>query len=412
REQLRRELESALGRPLGLEPGSVVVDGEPYRDFQLRFPEGPSGLSPELLSILEFCFYRVDPQVGVTDLDLQKMKFVRGADGDGERIFVLSNLTHGTYRLQAYLNDARSGPASRWYPLLGSTFQFVVDLRPPRFRVVFANEQIVDHPDRTAATFDEDVGFALVPDPDFVGDIAKAFVRDVTRDARASKAASGSSVAIPSAESSPPVFEILDPSKGRIPLPRAGRDYQFEVWALDAAGNESERKLVEIRRNRLEMNLGVGEVRGRTAEITGTLRYEGDDRACPALEFWVNGNPAAVAPGGELRFLDRVRTNDGLDSSMPFSVKLLLPSIENTIEARYRSKESASRSFAKKAIIEGVAIPVPEIVLEEPISSTTRQRTVRFAGRVRPYFHGLEFRIEHHGKLARQIELRMMGDEA
>lgn len=401
RDQLRKALDAQLGtRPLGAPPDLVSVDGgEPRRDFLLELAEGPSGFSPELLNLLEFRYHRTDDAVAPPEAET--VHVVTGVSGPRGRTFRFADLVHGTYRLMAYLNGSSgepSGPPLIPFEVLGSKFTFAVDLKPPEFRVSLVEDQIVDP--RQPSTFDAEIGFALVPEPGFSGDIARAYLRDTTKD-------SSGPIAIP------------DPSRGQISLPQPGNLYTFEVWAFDAAGNMSGKEILDVRRNALEVkSLQQVSFSGRVVDIRGLLKYEGAQH--PELEFWVNGDIGASPPGGELRFessLEGLAVSDddlrvSIPGAQPFVVRLLLPALENSIEVRYRWKGSDAKPFAKPARLDGVVLPPPSITLDQDITETTQQAMVTLSGRVRPFYEGLELKLEHTGKTMRLVELRPTAEGA
>jgi serine/threonine protein kinase len=408
--RLRRELRRQFGDvPLGWPLHTPHLGpGEPARDFEIELIKGAGGFDSELLSLLEFVFHRNSNDVAELEGTTQH---VRGVDASGKRVYRFAGLTHGDYRLQAYLtlanlSSANTSSQSVPYELLEQTFEFQVDLDPPAFSIRVLAGQLVD----TASpmmTFDSVVNFALTPRLGSTSDIAQAFVVDTN------------------AEGVAPV-ELLDISRGRLDLPRPGVTHQFEIYAVDASGNRSSKQILDLRRGLLELReYSIASVRGNIVDLEGDLVFDGSKP--PRLEFFVNGNSAAVAPGGAFRFVESLdgraapsgtanpaesasaeSTASGGRSTQPFRVSLILPVIENEIEVRYRWNDGDPRPFATPAILREVSIPLPQITLGSEVPTSTKEGEVALSGRISPFFDGLEVQIDHVGWRTARAPLRLV----
>ncbi|MEM7260625.1 MAG: serine/threonine-protein kinase, partial [Planctomycetota bacterium] len=371
--RLREELRTVL-QPIYKRPEDVEHLGNPPAisvDLSLR--SGPTGIRREVLAGLVFEYRGSSGEYQEAE----------AAELDGSWSFSLHDLREDDYFLRAYLRRGTAGVG--FTNLLDPPLRFRVDLSRPEFEVRVDSEHLVTT--SPLSTYDSDVRVSIVPRPNHLGDVERAYYRPIV-------------------DGVPKQSISVDFSSWTIPLPEPG-EYSFAIYAYDEAENISEPVTLTIRRNTLEVrNVAVSEINGRIAEVEGVLAFDGE--GTPELRFFVNDEPADL-PGRSGPWSDTGPAE--IPGIRPFSVELYLDNSENDIEVRYSWNGGEPRSFSNEARITKVVLPSPTIELDEFPASTNKSEQV-ISGTIRPYFKGLEIWLEHSGKSQVQLRVEVSGDSA
>jgi hypothetical protein len=294
--------------------------------------------------------------------------------------FEIEDLPEGDYVLRTVLFDLqfpKNAPDKR---------SFRVDLTGPAFELGPTNrEELIEIDERWFVTYNEETDLALST-PLAPGDIDKAYYQ----------------IYVDSLGRYGDRQKIADPARWQVTLV-PGRN-QFQVVAADELGNETTRALridrLELEVVKFEIDRMAGGVVGNRAAVRGELKIEKvkvkEGRVkVPVLRYLVNEQ--LVAP-------EQV-TEPTTESSI-FKAVLTLPRHTNTIEVRYQWGDDIPRPFAVASDARlSQEVPAPRLDLV-PVPPQTNKTGIDIAGRLSPYFDGLEVHLLHEQMGSYRLQLK------
>ncbi|HVR76459.1 MAG TPA: serine/threonine-protein kinase [Planctomycetota bacterium] len=375
--EIERQVPLLLSRKFPL-LAATSPDGKVTLRFDLPEPKD-SNYQRDLFDRLLLQYYSTDPS--------EKKPLVHGTILEGKKVFLFDGLKEGSYTVWAFIERTEAG-AGVIEPLINQyVHRFRIDLTPPSFQVEPLDPDVfVSATPPTWSTFDEVVDVE-VRSRDGPEDIEGAYFQTVFGQQASAWA------------------RIPDHRRWQLKLPPGTTTYG--VVAEDKAGNRSAAFQVSFRRLRLQLEsfgiAGADGVQGNLATVGGILRVEGEQS--PALRYFMNGQPVVPLPASGSLFRDDASSPFPGPEGIPFSAVLRLPDSSNDIVVRYVWGESAPKEFAPPAVITGVKVRAPQIFLSSELPLRTNKPTVEFAGRVEPYFEGLEMSLEMVGQQTRTVYL-------